>query len=73
MMLPTLISVNLVPNEIYNASISAINAVGSITPVQFELLIEAAEPLPPMDVVVESICDDPRLCFNGHVLATWKV
>ena len=64
---------DLVPNEVYNASITAINAVGPSTPVNFELLIEAREPLPPVDVVVESICDDPRLCFNGYVLATWKV
>ena len=63
----------LVPNELYNASISSINAVGSSTLVDFELLIEATEPLPPVDVVVESICENPRLCFNGHVLATWKV
>ena len=64
---------DLVPNEVYNASITAINAIGPSTPVNFELLIVAREPLPPVDVVVESICDDPRLCFNGHVLATWKV
>ena len=64
---------DLVPNDAYNASITAINAVGPSTPVNFELLIEALEPLPPVNVVVNSICDDPRLCFNGHVLATWKV
>ena len=64
---------DLVPNDAYNASITAINAVGPSTPVTFELLIEALEPLPPVDVVVESICDNPRLCFSGHVLATWKV
>lgn len=63
----------LVPNEFYNASISAINAVGPSTSVDFELVIVATEPLPPVDVVVESICENPRLCFNGHVLATWKV
>ena len=64
---------DLIPNDVYNASITAINAVGPSTPVNFELLIVAREPLPPVDVVVESICNDPRLCFNGHVLATWKV
>lgn len=64
---------DLVPNDVYNARITAINAVGPSTPMNFELLIEALEPLPPVDVIVESICDDPRLCFNGHVLATWKV
>lgn len=63
----------LVPNEFYNASISSINAVGPSTSVDFELVIVAIEPLPPIDVVVESICENPQLCFNGHVLATWKV
>ena len=63
----------LVPNEFYNASISAINAVGASTSVEFELVIVATEPLPPTNVVVESICENPRLCFNGHVLATWMV
>ena len=63
----------LVPNELYNATIVAINAVGASSPIQFDLLIEATEPLPPVDVVVDSVCENPRLCFNGHVLATWKV
>ncbi len=31
------------------------------------------EPLPPLELSVESVCEDPSLCFEGHVLATWKV